>query len=306
MADEVFHYPQGAVDAFTRQLNDDIAGAIKFLLEEKHLYQKVTVDPDAIAAKMMLRVHEKDRQWTSEHIHGVMNQRLTLTSGVPLLAAPRGQEPQLLPALVLRNVRLFCQTCKERQTFKPVWYQDAANDLLRRAAHGEAEINFDPARVQLFFIAYQCEHCHGTPEGFLIRREGWRFSLDGRSPMEHIQLPAHIPKKEGNLFRDALIAQFAGKQLAAVFYLRTFIEQFARRQTEMKGRETGDEIMEAYSGTLPNAQRDQMPSLREWYGKLSAPIHTADEVAAENLFDQARQEIERHFEIRRVFKIPEK
>jgi hypothetical protein len=70
MADEVFHYPQGAVDAFTRQLNDDIAGAIKFLLEEKHLYQKVTVDPDAIAAKMMLRVHEKDRQWTSEHIHG--------------------------------------------------------------------------------------------------------------------------------------------------------------------------------------------------------------------------------------------
>src|ERR1700689_5111031 len=101
MADEVFHYPQGAVDAFTRQLND---------LEEKHLYQKATVDPDAIAAKMMLRVNEKDRQWTSEHIHGVMNQRLTLTSGAPLLAAPRGKEPQLLPALVLRNVRLFCQT----------------------------------------------------------------------------------------------------------------------------------------------------------------------------------------------------
>jgi hypothetical protein len=74
----------------------------------------------------------------------------------------------------------------------------------------------------------------------------------------------------------------------------------------MKGRETGDEIMEAYSGTLPNAQRDQMPSLREWYGKLSAPIHTADEVAADNLFDPAREEIERHFDIRRVFKIPEK
>jgi hypothetical protein len=275
-------------------------------LEEKHLYQKVSVDPDGIAAKMILRVSDKDRPWASEHIQSVVNQRLTLTSGAPLLAAARGQEPQVVPALVLRNVRLFCQNCNERQTFKPVWYQDAANDLLRQAAHGEAEINFDPARLQLFFIAYQCEHCHGAPEGFLVRRDGWRFSLDGRSPMEHIQLAAHIPKKEGHLFRDALIARFAGKQLAAVFYLRTFIEQFARRQTGMKGRETGDEIMEAYSGILPNAQRDQMPSLREWYGKLSAPIHTADEVTADNLFDAAREEIERHLEIRRVFKIPEK
>jgi hypothetical protein len=52
MADEVFHYPQGAVDAFTRQLNDDIAGAVKFLLEEKHLYQKASIDPDGIVAKV--------------------------------------------------------------------------------------------------------------------------------------------------------------------------------------------------------------------------------------------------------------
>jgi hypothetical protein len=62
MADEVFHYPQGAVDAFTRQLNDDIAGAVKFLLEEKHLYQKASIDPDGIVAKVILRVYEKDRQ----------------------------------------------------------------------------------------------------------------------------------------------------------------------------------------------------------------------------------------------------
>jgi hypothetical protein len=175
-----------------------------------------------------------------------------------------------------------------------------------RSRHGEVELNFSMTGLQLFFIAYQCEHCHGAPAGLLIRRDGWRFSLDGRSPMEEIQLPPYIPKKEGHLFRDAMIARFAGKQLAAVFYLRTLIEQFARRQTGMRGRETGDEIMAAYSAILPNDQRDQMPSLREWYGKLSAPIHTADEIAAETLFDFAREEIERHFDIRRVFKIAEK
>lgn len=80
MADEPFHYPQGAVDAFTRQLNDDIAAAIKFLIEEKHLYQKVSVDADGIASKMILRVYEKDRQRASEQIQTVMNQRLTLTT----------------------------------------------------------------------------------------------------------------------------------------------------------------------------------------------------------------------------------
>lgn len=47
-----------------------------------------------------------------------------------------------------------------------------------------------------------------------------------------------------------------------------------------------------------------MPSLREWYGRLSEPIHAAK--ADEGLFEEAREAIEQHFEIRRVFKIPEK
>jgi len=63
--------------------------------------------------------------------------------------------------------------------------------------------------------------------------------------------------------------------------------------------------MEGYAQTLPRDKRPHLPSLKEWYDKLSTPIHTADENAAEALFDAAREAVEQHFDIRRVFKIPE-
>jgi hypothetical protein len=61
--------------------------------------------------------------------------------------------------------------------------------------------------------------------------------------------------------------------------------------------------MEEYGKTLPEAHRSTMPSLREWYEKLSEPIHAAKD--DEKLFEEAKEAIEKHFEIRKVFKIPE-
>jgi hypothetical protein len=122
--------------------------------------------------------------------------------------------------------------------------------------------------------------------------------------MEHIEIPAHIPKVEAKFFRDALIAMNAGKPLAGLFYLRTFIEQFARRQTgKLTERATGDEIMDAYGALLPERQRDQMPSLKYCYAKLSEPIHAARD--DESVFKDVLDQIEHHFDVRRVFKIPD-
>jgi hypothetical protein len=106
------------------------------------------------------------------------------------------------------------------------------------------------------------------------------------------------------MYGDGLIAQQSGKVLAGLFYLRTFIEQFARRQTELWGRSTGDEIMKAYNETLPQDLSSRMPSLREWYDKLSGALHDARE--DNELFEQAVRAINEHFDMRRVAKIPEK
>lgn len=102
----------------------------------------------------------------------------------------------------------------------------------------------------------------------------------------------------------AVIAFNSGKILAALFYLRTFIEQFARRVTGLTGKVTGDEILDDYYKSLPAPTRDEMPSLREWYDKLSDALHSAREDAP--LFETAKTQIEKHFDIRRVFNIPEK
>jgi len=61
--------------------------------------------------------------------------------------------------------------------------------------------------------------------------------------------------------------------------------------------------MSMYADTIPQNLRDTMPSLAEWYGKLSAAIHTATEDAA--LFESARERIEEHFDIRRIHKLDE-
>jgi hypothetical protein len=296
-----------AANAFTLELNDQLAAQVKLLLEEKHLYQKVMVDPGPIEKEVL--EHALEPEATKLRILKICANNLTPTAGTAPRAIPLGGGADtVLAALPIPNVRLFCETCNERNVYRPVWYRDVSSELLKQIQRGDEpfETASDIYSNQLFFVALQCQHCKGQPEGLIIRREGFRFSLDGRAPIERIQLPSYIPKSEANLFRDALVARFTGKNLAAAYYLRAFIEQFARRLTGLKGvRRTGDEIMDAYAQLLPVGQRSVMPSLKEWYEKLSDPLHLADENQAEGVFDEARPAIENHFDIRRALKIPE-
>ena len=135
----------------------------------------------------------------------------------------------------------------------------------------------------------------------MVRRNGWDLFLEGRSPMEGVPVESFLPKDERAFFRNAIIAKNSGRALAGLFYLRTFIEQFARRKVSSSARLSGDELMSKYADTIPLPQRDQMPSLREWYDKLSEALHAAREDT--ELFDDAKKEIERHFDFRRLFRI---
>jgi hypothetical protein len=124
----------------------------------------------------------------------------------------------------------------------------------------------------------------------------------GRSPIEYVELPPFIPKQEQKWFREAIITFQSGKILAGLFYLRTFVEQFARRKTGMQNvKITAEEIFNAYAATIPENIRSTMPSLRDYYDKLSDTLHSAKE--DKELFESAREAIEQHFDIRRVHKL---
>jgi hypothetical protein len=227
---------------------------------------------------------------------------LTQQEMTPSLRAAAGAK-MLSLVLELPNVSLHCKKCDRREAFSPVWYVDVSKDIETAVATGVSKkVALSPG-LQFLFLVYQCQRCLGVPESFLVRRESWSLSLHGRSPIEFVELPKYIPKTESKYYRDAIIAFNSGKTLAGLFYLRTFIEQFARRVLIIEGRLTGEELFDQYKETLPSHLKDAMPSLRECYERLSEALHSAREDI--NLFESVQVNVEKHFEIRQVFNIPE-
>jgi hypothetical protein len=272
--------------------------ALKVLLEQKHLYQKVKVgDPEEYWKK--LRSQHPEEKYESQIDSLEMEASINDCHLGTEIYFELGIEGKIYETtILLNNAKMFCPPCEGREPFAAVVFRDLQG--LLKDEKRESTL-FPPEQV--LFLTYECQHCHNHQISLIVYRSGWELSLQGRFPMEQIELPKYIPKREQHLFRDTLIAMHGGKVLAALFYLRTFIEQFARRVTGVTGKETGDVIMERYTATLPLNQRDSMPSLREWYGKLSEALHDARE--DERLLEAAIEAIEHHFDIRRVHRIPE-
>jgi hypothetical protein len=289
-----------ARNQLTRSVNQAIADQFKVLLETKHLYQSVV----AVDFETMHRDIAKQvpiyRQAFEEFVDELRNAELT-PSEQPLVLAHRYE----MATLLLQNVKLFCSRCKQRETFSPTFYMDATRKVAERNRSGEIRIALHPHRFQVFALVYQCESCKDSPMSFLVKRQGWKLTVEGRSPFEEVEVPKFIPKHEEWLFRGAIVAAQTGNTLAGLFYLRCFIEQFARRQTGMRGRQTGEEMLDTYQSLLPETQRDHMPSLRSWYEKLSVPIHAAEPEPDDSLFEEAKTAIVNHFDFRRIFKIPD-
>jgi len=276
---------------------------LKALLEAKHLYQKVDIDPNNVAINLVKQIYPNHQEYFSAWmVHELPAKQLVLEPHLNAAAKIAAQITPSIP-LILPHLSLFCKLCGRREAFAPVWHTDLFGEIRAAMTVGMLKKTALPNGFQMFSLVYQCQRCLGIPESFLVRREGWNLSLQGRSPMEQIEVPNYLPKSESRFYRDAVIAFNSGKTLAALFYLRTFVEQFARRITGTTGKATGDEILDAYYKTLPAKQASHLPSLRECYDKLSEAIHSTREDAA--LFESAKSEIERHFEFRRLFKIEE-
>jgi hypothetical protein len=292
--------PTNGLFAFTVELGKAMSEQLKVLLETKHLYQKVSISPEELLAVFKQKVEALSLHPFEELAHGFLASASFILADQQLFLLGKDgiKQPQL--TLSMGGLKMFCTECDAKEVANPIWYIELKNELLKLHVRRELQ-TLPPSGFQMFWLSYQCQRCRGTLQAFLVRRHGWHLILEGRSPIEHIEVPAFIPKQEERLYRDAVLAYDSGKTLAALFYMRAFIEQFARRQTRITGRVLGEEIMEAYNKTLPPEKGGQMPSLKEWYERLSVPIHSAEEPP--ELFEEARSEIERHFEFRRLFRI---
>jgi hypothetical protein len=304
------HIASDAYERFRYNVADFTTDQLRLLLETKHLYQKVSLQPDEILSSLMppepspavlgLIGAESEKSLFLSLASAFLSQDLTVADK---LVYDKDRKP--MRCLVVRNVKLFCATCEGREVFRPIWFVDVTKQMFEsgeeKAQRANVIVSFES--LQLFVLVYQCQRCEGIPVAFLVKfDETQNLILGGRFPIEHMEIHSAIPNKEAKWFRNAVIAYQSGKTLAGLFYLRTFIEQFARRVTEMLDiKETGDAILSAYSDTLPPKIRDSAPSLKEWYDKLSEAIHGAKDDA--ELFEAAKAQIEKHFEFRKVYDI---
>jgi|SRR5579872_527566 len=291
-----------AQKALLTWLGTKAAEELKVLLETKHLYQKVELNLDKIIEALYQQIISNHHRTFAEWLTELPKKEFVLEPHLNAAAKIAAQINSSI-LLMLPHLSLFCKICGRREAFAPVWHTELIGEIRAAMTAGMLKKIALPDGFQMFSLVYQCQRCLGIPESFLVRRDGWILSLQGRSPMEQIEVPNYLPKSESRFYRDAVIAFNSGKTLAALFYLRTFVEQFGRRVTGKTGKATGDEIFDAYYEMLEPKQADQMPSLREWYDKLSEAVHSANEDAA--LFESAKSEIEKHFDFRRIFGIPE-
>jgi hypothetical protein len=277
---------------------------LKKLLEERHLYQKFTIDPAEVVKKLSKPLTTPLEAKFTMWVHSALPKEKFSVFLHQVSPVPRGSTAQTTPQLwiTLPHPGLYCNSkgCKRRETFTPIWFTEVSQAMSATVIPKQVTL---PDGFQMFTLVYQCQRCLGTPEAFLVHRDKWTFYLEGRSPIERVEVPKFVPEKEEHYYSDAIVAFNSGKVLAALFYLRTFVEQFARRITGKTGRATGEEILDAYYETLPGNRRSDMPSLREWYEKLSVPLHGGKDDA--EVFTKAKEAIDKHFDIRRVFGMDE-
>jgi hypothetical protein len=285
-----------AANQAVKEMESAVQDAISGLLEDKHLYQRSKVDYAGILAKYLDVVPTQSKNMLPTIISQRMGGILTLERESRRHTATEG------PTYILKNLKLYCADCGEREVYKCLWTRDICAET---GDDGYSLAQTFPLKNQYqgFFLAYQCQRCKSDPMLFLIRRQNWSFILDGRSPIEEVSIPKEIPKTEAKYFRDSVVAFQSGKALPAILYLRVFIEAFCRRVTGTQTRETGDELTDRYAKQLSEQQRSQMPSLKDWYGRLSEAIHDGREDI--DLYTEARDEIVRHFEFRRLFRLVE-
>ncbi len=292
-----------AIEKVNAELNTELASSFKLLVESKHLYQSVVIDPKPIIEKMKLRLLKDHAPIFSGIVGESYASETILITDRTLYIVNRSGPKELPLQIVVTNSELFCSICKNVEPFKPIWFQDTTNEMrkLNRRPDGEdapVKLNNDS---QIFIVQFQCQKCLRQLNAFLILRDGWKLSIHGRSPIEKVAVPSFIPKPESKWYRDAVIAMKTGRTLAAIYFLRTFVEQFARRVTKINDKRSGDEILTEYGSTIPDPPRGSMPSLKEWYGKLSEAIHAANEDG--EMLKSAFEEIDRHFDFRRLYKI---
>ncbi len=279
-AAEVVHFMRSVIEK-------NISDAFKFLLENKHLYQNHEVPVRKFGDLLMPAKLVPEARGFEDRYKILLKSRwddIKNTEGQPLTDD--------VIKYTLPTVKMYCakSTCKRIEPFNPM----SSFDILNSPPHAV----FDKFNEQLFVVVYHCQSCKGLPEVFLIKRNGWKINIAGRSPIETVTTKPYLPKDYSKYISQAMLAFNSGQILAGLFLMRVFIEQYSKK---IAGDGMADEVIQRYSETLPTDFKGRFPSLSKVYSNLSEAIHKAS--PDEQIFTKSLSEINEHFDGKRLFKL---
>lgn len=287
-----------AVSGFNQAMAEAIQGAVRELLEHKHLYQSVEIKPDDIRKTFMPRVEAGMQHYVTRLTFGVDHWAWAVhdtESYQAMIAALAKNADQRAITWHAPDAKLYCKTCGRLEPFNNV----AATNFLNRADATGSGHSHEGKWIQVFVLSYLCQSCKSVPEVFLIRRQGTRLTHSGRAPMEHVPVVRTIPKEVSKHYAGAVVAYQSGQTLAALFLLRTVCEQWAKRFANPDDK--ADVAIDKYMNTLPDDFKARFPSFRTIYSDLSVALHSAD--ASDELYESSLVAIDEHFAARNLFKL---
>lgn len=280
-------------------LSAAITSTLRQLLETKHLYQSLRIEFDSNTLKGALqkvgRLQTPLAEAEISRLRGGLWHPWQLATEWKGPLYSQVQAGAAMLAFATPHLKLFCRVCDRVEAFNFV----SVEDLLGLSISNDSSLSHKTT-TQVFAFSFLCQSCKGVPEVLLVRREGEKLVLSGRSPMEYVQVPKAIPKKIERFYSGAVVANQSGQTLAGVFLLRVLIEQWAQDQAQTKELRA-DEALDEYMKALPADFKARFPSLPSLYEEFSLAIHTAE--ASTDLFEEGRQQIVEHFEARRLFKL---
>lgn len=270
-----------------------VEAVFRELLETKHLYQSLQVDFSTTGVESIENASGNIKfalaqEWSSLHqANWIAQDPKSPPDNIPLFHNISFRPP---------DIKTFCTVCDRIEAFN---LESVENFLARWGAINVDLKGRSGHTVQVFVLSYTCQSCKSVPEVFLVRREGPRLIISGRTPLEHVDVPKAIPKGVARFYSGAIVAHQSGQTLAGNFLLRTLLEQFAK--TKAAAPKTADDAIDQYTAMLPLDFNNRFPSFRDLYSVLSNDIHLAK--GSPEVFEDMRAKIVKHFAARELFEL---
>lgn len=283
--------------------------AIQTLFEEKHLYQSIKIEQKDLSpaietiltrerrllSSMGLTAHSAPIPSLKEIEQALNEEADDFLRKIPFGEKPSGQENHNVEFTV-DTIRTYCGSLQCKKTMP----HNICNQPIIVACYEDVQGNIQ----QVISFTYLCQNCKKGSVSFLVRRDGHKLTLSGRTPMEHIETPSFIPVKVRKFYQGAVIAFNSGANLPAIFMLRTAIEQHMRNAVDAGDagdfRMTGEDLADEYAKTLDDDFHSRFQSLKPVYETLSGAIHAANDNSPA-IFEEEMQKVLNHFEVKEMF-----